>query len=58
MVKISVELDDNLYRRLRIKLAENGVKSAVVMRSAIEDYISEKWVPKLDAKEKGAKPKK
>ena len=56
MVKISTEMDPEFYKRFRVKLAQDGVKSAVIVRAAIEAYVTGKWVPNLDTRPKERKP--
>ena len=42
MTRITTELDAELYKLLRVKLANDGFTSAHVVRLAIADYVSDK----------------
>lgn len=57
MTRITTELDAELYQRLRVKLAKDGLKSAAVMRLAIADYVAGKWTPVIKPTRQPRKPK-
>ena len=54
MVSITTLLDPETYKRFKIKLAQDGARSVTVIRLMIDDYLTGKWVPKLEAKKERA----
>ena len=52
LTRITIDLDEPSYRRMKIKVAQDGLLISELVRAMLADYSAGKWVPKSAAKEK------